>query len=284
MIDKRTEMGKAKEMEFPTKPISKRRSLPFASWSRFEVRHLILWTTLVACMIGGVRVWRFLEGAGFAPKSLTSLAGTGEWNEPFRQNEILVAFALGTLLGLGLPATLSPSPGIPFWSHPARVVFGLALAVVTTIFATSLASPFLFPGMVEQGGMILQLGAASTYLVFSIYVLLRSRVGLLWRLALFLWVLMVCLEIASLIIQFGYPMAQVSDPAVVISSTLGMMLVLIGTLMIAGIIELLAGKHKDWRVVSVTLMLPLCLLCFHFPLFDVLYQAYLYDTRLRNSF
>lgn len=263
----------------PSKPWWKRR--PFLTWDRFGLRHFLLWMTSVALMNA---LWRILTqfehslaGGGPLGAALLNLFQLAAVDRLDAQQAI-VASGFGSLLGLGLPAVLARYPEATFWHHPGRVIPALFLTLNGTAWIASAFGVLFYQGWFEGSQLLMQMGAASTNLVFALYALMRSRLGILWRLALVLVVFMVCFEIifsASELLNRMNSRIRITDWMMAYLALQG----LLGfVLMVSGCMEWMVGKRSDWRTWIAALGVPVTLLCLQAPWIWELYRAY----RLNN--
>ena len=109
------------------------------------------------------------------------------------------------------------------------------------------------------------LGAAAIGFIWSLYATIRSRVSLIWRVA----ILLICLSYAYNFF-YGYELLGVSSFAsgriytpYSIDDHYGTMTILLSgsialVLVLAGITEISIGKFKDWRTWTATLVIGVC--------------------------
>lgn len=252
---------------------------PFETWDRFGIRHLILWTGAVAISIGFVKFFVVFEQAMLGGSNLADGVVYGfRYQNPIRPTELLYALAIGTLFGIGTPAAMARSTSIPFWKHPGRVLLALFVATASITLGFTFLGFSLFSGYQERSQILMQLGASSTYLVFALYALFRSRIGVLWRLSLLAWILVIILKICLHTMELAVPASSTTTLTRFVLILLGSQFLCAALILISGVVEILLRRVNDWRVWLATFFLPLYLFAMHYALIEVVYQAY----RLNN--
>lgn len=269
-------------------------------WDRFSIRHLLLWMIGIAFATGYFRVLEATritmnrmhqssEG-GFLFDFLSSwLVGS------LAYQDTTLAIAAGSIVGLGIPAILTGPAHSRFFEHPARVLFAVcmalvALSVVQDLIALGIDGPFS-----HLNPVTCSMVAAAFGLAWSLYALIQSRVGWVWRVA----VLLICLSYASNFFFDGH-LASVF----LSSSTLnagrryasydfdfytpysienfkacGVVEMLLGcgtafSILVAGVIEIAVGRFRDWRTWSATLVIPMCITLIASPWIYEMYRSY----------
>ena len=242
-------------------------------WDRFSVRHLLLWMAGIAFSIGAFRFFKAMRLALPLPSSLVE-----SWFlVSLDVQDYVNAIAIGSILGVGVPAVLTGPANAKFSEHPARVLFALFIALSILKLAEH------FAGVDSMLGM---LGTSTTGFVWSLYALVRSKIGWAWRWA----ILLVCLscvwdfylgcQIASmttklrggLISKFLYTQYSFIEEYAVVAILLGVGFVL--SIGLAGLLELTLGRFKDWRTWTVMVIIPISVLLNAAPLLYQIIRSY----------
>lgn len=202
--------------------------------------------------------------------------------------DMALAIAGGSIVGLGIPAVLTKPENSKFLEHPARVLFALSIALIILGVAQNLLSAGIFGSNFQPDALVCMLGAAATGFVWSLYATVRSRVSLIWRVA----ILLICLSyaydfyygcqllgaFASGRIYTPYSIDHYGTMTILLSGSIALVLVL------AGITEIAIGKFKDWRTWTATLVIPICVILSATPMVYELVRSYhLEQTSIRSG-
>jgi len=227
---------------------------------RWSIAHLLFWTLSVALMH---QVLRFLPGMG---------SGGGSSAE-----QTMLALAYGTVVGIGGPAILVPHGAVRFWEHPARILWGLSVAmVVLDLCQQCLADEWRVYTEGIPPSEACAMGAHCTAAVWSLYALTRSKISLGWKFGLALLVIDQCVRFFllgfSVLFSRGVRGMTAWDP-IVLQVTLGAAMSLIVCLywMVMAGIDWWTGKHRDWQSATLLWLLPAITLA---PLIPGLYELY----------
>ncbi len=270
-------------------------------WDRFSLRHLLLWMIGIALAtgyfrgLGAIRMammdtYSRSEGSFLSDFFSAWLVGTLEYQDT------ALAIAAGSILGLGMPAILTGPANSKFFEHPARILFSVCIALVGTAIASDLIwlggdGTFLYLDPVTCSMV-----AAGVGFVWSLYALLRSRVGWAWRVA----VLLICLSYASQFCLDGQ-LASVFLPTSSLGAgrryasydfytpysvenfrVSGVAETLLGcgiafAILVAGILEIAVGRFKDWRTWTASLVIPICIVLIATPWIYEMVRSYRLD-------
>ncbi len=259
------------------------------AWNRFGLRHFLSWMTGIAVAHGTSRMTEAMRMA-------YDRTGVVDWNYPYAAfvawldfrpttDQFLDAILLGSILGLGLPAVLSKPKETEFWKHPARVVFALCLAFIAIRWSVELLSTGLFGPRLRAHAQVAWLGGLATGLTWSIYALVRSRVGILWRFGLAAIVIGTIGEfyfngIEAMALQQSVVSTKtiMNNEKLHIVSSLTCAAVTTLFFLLACVVELTRGKCRDWRVWSLTAMIPFLLIVGTWRTVYELLRAYQYGN------
>lgn len=254
-------------------------------WERFGTRHIFLWmfslavSTFVFQCLDAIE--NGLHGASWAR------------NDGFSANSIpltLVAMSAGTILGLGLPVILTGPKESLFLEHPARVLFTLFASLTLLDLVARCLSSSMSSALGSMNDLAVAAGMVSTGFIWSVYALIRPRIGWIWRLA----TLFCCLALAN---DFAFLCQIISDsnatgrrfmpyvqaPHLFAIVSVGGSLAVACTILVAGIVEILFGKFRDWRVWLATFVLPACLTLSQSPSVFELLRSYQIDSQRPNT-
>jgi len=203
--------------------------------------------------------------------------------------DMALAIAGGSIVGLGIPAVLTKPEKSKFLEHPARVLFALFIALIILGVAQNLLAAGIFGPNFHPNPLVCMLGAAATGFVWSLYATVRSRVSPIWRVA----ILLICLSYAY-DFYYGFQLLGVTSFAsgriytqysidlyctmtILLNGSIALVLVL------AGITEIAMGKFKDWRTWTATLVIPICVILIATPMVYELVRSYqLEQTSIRG--
>ncbi len=270
-------------------------------WDRFSLRHLLLW------MIGIALATGYFRGLGAMRLAMTDRVQRSQGGFLFDffsawligtldVHDMTLAIAAGSILGLGTPAILTGPANSRFFEHPARILFSVCIVLVATAIAYDLIwlvgdSSFLHPDPVTSSMV-----AAAVGFAWSLYALIRSRVGWAWRVA----VLLICISYASSFCLDGQ-LASVFLPTSSLGAgrtyasyvfytpysienfrVSGVVETLLGcgiafAILVAGIIEIAVGRFKDWRTWTATLVIPICIVLIATPWIYEMVRSYRLD-------
>jgi hypothetical protein len=245
-------------------------------WTRFGVRHVLLWMTVVALFASLVRLDSAFLGE--------------DWGYPDAGvDEILIACAGGTIVGLGLPIVLTGPTHTQFLDHPARVLFALLTSLVALGAIQRLTgNGFLF----GVDGLSFEMGVSATAFVWALYASIRSRIGWLWRIAMILICLQCILDFVSLarlmsvssaigtrryasyiaeLQSFDFDLIQLFVIPVAIAMCV----------FLAGVVEMFLGRFKDWRTWIAMTVVPVCLIVCLVPVGVELWRSHQLDIQTR---
>ena len=256
-------------------------------WDRFNVRHLLLWMVAIAISIGINRGIKASQNQGIP--SLTSFL-TAWFSARFDFQDYVTSISAGSILGLGIPAVMTGPAKTNFSEHPARVLLALCISFVILNFAQQVSGVDPLLGM---------LGVSATGLVWSLYALVRPKIGWAWRIAIFL----VCLSCIS-DFCFGCQLIPLASPRflsqgafasyqIYVPATIGaignheLISILLGAgfaimVPVAGILEIAFGRFKDWRTWTVTMLIPICLMLLATPIAVEIVRGYLLEQSIRR--
>ena len=258
-------------------------------WNRFGVRHFLVWMIGIGAMGG---ILRAIEALRFAYDQTGSL--DADYLRRFLQawpivrlnvDDLAGMFVYGSILGLGIPAALTKPPNTEFWRHPGRVHFALACAMTSLAIGVQLLGTGLFGSILRSEENLSLLGGFGTAFVWSFYTMIRSRTRLVWRLALFLITLSIATEFCLTAYQ-GVMLRQTTLPSTSIIkleqthvlASIGAGVLIVLALIAAGIIELMIGRYRDWRVWSMTFLMPVAYLVASSSLYYELCRAYKFGS------
>jgi hypothetical protein len=243
-------------------------------WDRFNVRHLLLWMAGIAFSIGAFRCFKAMRLAVPVPSSFFE-----SWFlVSLDFDDYVNAIAVGSILGVGIPAVLTGPPNSKFSEHPARVVFALFIALATLKLAEH------FTGVDSLLGMA---GIAATGFVWSLYALVRPKIRWAWRWALllvcfacawdFYFVCQIVLMTSQLTTGGLSPMVRYTPFSIVeqyalVATLLGAGIII--SIGLAGILEIARGRFKDWRTWTVMFIIPISVLLNATPLLYQILRSY----------
>ena len=233
-------------------------------WDRFNVRHLLLWMAAIAFAIGAFRGFKAMRNT-FQSESPFLAAW---FNASLDFQDYMTAITAGSILGLGIPAVMTGPGNSKFSEHPARVLFALCISLTILILVQHASGIDPLLGM---------LGVSVTGFIWSFYALIRPKIGWAWRVA----ILMVCLSCAW---DFFYAFQLISSTTPKFLSlrqyaSYAIVSILLGAgfslmILIAGSLEIVFGKFKDWRTWTATIVIPVCALLFALPLLYEMVRGY----------
>ena len=226
------------------------RRLARYAWDQFGTRHMMLWITSVAGVLG---LLRWLKAAAYA-----SLTQQSIW-EAFRtislqEGDFGDAIAIGTIFGVGFPAAFAATRHSEFWKHPARVFFALFIGIsLLMLGAETMQAGLLGPALKVQPE-VLGLGIHSTLFVWLIYILFRSKIGFVWRVTLVAVLLTVLGQTVwqawIMLLEFRTNWVQ-SNEMILWHSTISIVIdgVCLLLLLFACFQEYCFGNYRDWRTI-----------------------------------
>ena len=270
-------------------------------WDRFSLRHLLLW------MIGIALATGYFRGLGAVRLAMadTVQRSQGVFLFDFFSawligtldvHDLTLAIAAGSILGLGTPAILTGPANSSFFEHPARILFSVCLALIGTAIASDLIWLVGDCSFFRPDPVTCSMVAAAIGFAWSLYALLKSRVGWAWRVA----VLLICISYASSFCLDGQ-LASVFLPTSSLNAgrryasyvfytpysvenfkVSGVAETLLGcgiafAVLVAGIIEITVGRFKDWRTWTATLVIPICIVLIATPWIYEMVRSYRLD-------
>lgn len=250
-------------------------------WERFGTRHIFLWMFSIAV---STLVFQCLDAIQ------NSLHGAS-WvrNVGISANSIpltLVAMSAGTILGLGLPVILTGPKESLFLEHPARVLFTLFASLTLLDIVAKCLSSSMSSALGSMNELAVAAGMVATGFIWSMYALIRPRIGWIWRFATLLCCLalandfaFLCQIISASNATGGRFMPYVQAPHLFAIVSVGGTLAIACTILVAGCVEILLGKFKDWRVWLATFVLPACLILSQSPSFFELLRSHQIDSQ-----
>ena len=166
--------------------------MALAGWERFGTRHIFLWMFSLAASTFVFQCLKAFEN---------SLHGAAwERNDAFSASSVpstLVAMSAGTILGLALPVILTGPKGSFFLDHPARVLFTLFASLTLLDLVARCLSSSMSSVLGTMNELAIAAGIIATGFIWSVYALVRPRIGWIWRFAM----LLCCLALAN---DFAY--------------------------------------------------------------------------------
>lgn len=246
--------------------------MALAGWERFGTRHIFLWMFSLAT---STFVFQCIQG--FQNSLSSSIPLT------------LVAMSSGTILGLGLPVILTGPKGSFFLEHPARVLFTLFASLTLLDLVARCLSSSMSSVLGSMNELAISAGMIATGFVWSVYALVRPRIGWLWRFATLLCCAALandfaylCQIISASNASGGRFMPYVQDTHLFAIVSVGVTIAIACAILIAGIVEILFGKFRDWRIWLATLILPVCLIFGQSPSVFELLRSYQIESQWPN--
>ncbi len=254
-------------------------------WERFGTRHIFLWMFSIAA---STFVFQCLNAFQNSLNGATWARNDGFYTSSIPST--LVAMSSGTILGLGLPIILTGPKGSLFLEHPARVLFTLLASLTLLDLVARCLSSSMSSVLGSMNELAIAAGMIATGFVWAVYALVRPRIGWLWRFA----TLLCCLALAN---DFAYLcqiisasngvggrfMPYVQDTHLFAIVSVGGTIAIACSILIAGTVEILFGKFRDWRSWLATLVLPVCLIFSQSPsIFEVL-RSYHIESQWPNT-
>lgn len=255
-------------------------------WERFGTRHIFLWMFSLAA---STFVFQCLNAY---QNSLNGAAWTQ--NDGFSNSSIpstLVAMSSGTILGLGLPVILTGPKGSFFLEHPARVLFTLFLSLTLLDLVARCLSSSMSSVLGSMNELAIAAGMIATGFIWSVYALVRPRIHWLWRFATLLCCLALANDFAYLcqiisasnVVGGGRYMPYVQDTHLFAIVSVSGTIAIACAILIAGTVEILFGKFRDWRTWLTTLVLPVCLIFSQSPSVFELLRSYQIELQRPNT-
>ena len=259
--------------------------MALAGWERFGTRHIFLWMFSLAASTFVFQCLKAFEN---------SLHGAAwERNDAFSASSVpstLVAMSAGTILGLALPVILTGPKGSFFLDHPARVLFTLFASLTLLDLVARCLSGSMSSVLGTMNELAIAAGIIATGFIWSVYALVRPRIGWIWRFAMLLCCLALandfaylCQVISASNAVGGRLMPYVQAPQLYAIVSVGGSIAIACTILVAGIVEILFGKFRDWRVWLATLVLPVCLIFSQSPSVFELLRSYQIDFQRQNT-
>ena len=250
-------------------------------WERFGTRHIFLWMFSLAASTFVFQCLKAFEN---------SLHGAAwERNDGFSTSSVpstLVAMSAGTILGLGLPVILTGPKGSFFLDHPARVLFTLFSSLTLLDLVARCLNSSMSSGLGSMNELSIAAGIIATGFVWSVYALVRPRIGWIWRFSILLCCLALandfaylCQVISASNSAGGRLMPYVQAPHLFAIVSVGGSIAIACVILFAGIVEIVFGKFRDWRVWLATLVLPVCLILSQSPSVFELLRSYQIDSQ-----
>ena len=251
-------------------------------WERFGTRHILLWMFSLAAT---PLVFQCLNAF---QNSLNGAAWSR--NDGFSANSIpstLVAMSSGTILGLGLPVILTGPKGSHFLEHPARVLFTLFVSLTLLDLVARCLSSSMSSVLGSMNELAIAAGMIATGFIWAVYALVRPRIGWLWRFATLLCCLALANDFAYLcqvisasnVVGGGRYIPYVQDTHLFAIVSVGGTISIACAILIAGTVEILFGKFRDWRIWITTLVLPVCLILSQSPSVFELLRSYHIESK-----
>jgi hypothetical protein len=203
--------------------------------------------------------------------------------------EILIAMVGGTIVGLGLPIVFTGPEKTRFLEHPSRVLFALLMGMV----GLGAIQRFTFNGnLVGVDGLAFEMGVSATAFVWALYASIRPSIGWLWRGAMILICLECLLDFILLLRLIGFSSmiggrryasydAAFQNFDLELIQLLTLPAVIAFTVFLAGLVEVLFGRFRDWRTWVAMTVIPMCLIVGLVPVGIQLWRSYQIDVQSR---
>ncbi len=198
-----------------------------------------------------------------------------------RQEAVAAGIVFGSIIGLGVPAVLTKPNNTDFWHHPGRVIYALACSFTFVAIGVQLLCTGLFGSAFRGQVEACTLGGLVTSFLWTFYTFIRCRLGTLWRVAI-LWIgLAIGAEFACTSMEaLELRRSQIVSSALLrveqwhVIASLGSCLLVAVTLTAAGFVELTLRQFRDWRVWSMTFLLPIGYVVATWTMYSELWRAY----------